>query len=66
LGNSAFVCATASFGVASVPAQHPHPPASFEALIAAADEQLYAVKRSGRNGVRGTIATAPDALRSCA
>ena len=66
LGSSTFVCATASFGVASVPAQHPYPPASFEALIAAADEQLYAVKRGGRNGVRGIIATAPEALLSCA
>jgi diguanylate cyclase (GGDEF)-like protein len=66
LENSTFVSATASFGVASVPALHPHPPASFEALIAAADEQLYAVKRNGRDGVRGTIATAPEALRSCA
>ena len=66
LGNSTFVSATASFGVACVPALHPHPPATFEALIAAADEQLYVVKRSGRNGVLGTIATAPEALRSCA
>lgn len=66
LGSSTLVSATASFGVASVPAQHPTPPASFEALIAAADEQLYAVKRGGRNGVRGTIATGPAPLLSCA
>ncbi|MGJ9418059.1 GGDEF domain-containing protein [Massilia sp. CMS3.1] len=65
-GGGSFVSATASFGVASVPAQHPHPPATFEALISAADEQLYAVKRDGRNGVRGAIVTATGQLRSCA
>ena len=65
-GGGSFVSATASFGVASVPALHPYPPATFEALIGAADEQLYAVKRDGRNGVRGTIMTAPAPLRSCA
>ena len=62
VGDGALVCVTASFGVACVPARHPTPPASFDALIAAADAQLYAVKRNGRNGVRGTIATAPEAV----
>ena len=56
------VSTTASFGVASVPAGHPYPPASFEALIAAADEQLYAAKRGGRNAVRGTVVTTTPAL----
>lgn len=65
IGNETFVSATASFGVASVPARHPYPPTTSEALIGAADEQLYAVKRGGRNGVRGTIVTAtPELLRS--
>jgi diguanylate cyclase (GGDEF)-like protein len=63
--NGSLVSTTASFGVAAVPARHPSPPAIFEALIAAADEQLYAVKRGGRNGVRGTVVTgAPELLRS--
>lgn len=47
--------ATASFGIATVPALHSALPESSEALIAAADAQLYAVKHSGRNAVRGTI-----------
>ncbi len=47
------VHATASFGIASVPAQGAAPIGSFEALIGAADAQLYVVKRNGRNGVRG-------------
>lgn len=42
-GDGGFVSATASFGVAAVPAQHPYPPSSFEALVGAADDQLYAV-----------------------
>ena len=63
--NGSPVSTTASFGVASVPARHPSPPATFEALIAAADEQLYAVKRGGRNGVRGTVVSAvAEVLRS--
>jgi len=52
------VAATASFGIAAVPAPPAVPPASFEALIGAADEQLYAVKRGGRNGVRGVVVNA--------
>lgn len=59
------VRATASFGVAAVPARHANPPSSFEALLKAADDQLYEVKRGGRNGVRGVIVTAaPELLRS--
>ena len=66
LGDSKFVSMTASFGVATVSARHPYPPATSEALIRAADDQLYAVKRGGRNGVRSTVVTAvPDLLRSC-
>jgi len=54
--------ATASFGIASVPARAPQPPARYEVLIGAADAELYAVKRGGRNGVRGAnVAAAPDA-----
>lgn len=67
LADGTQVCATASFGVACAPARHPHPPASFEALLGAADDELYAVKRGGRNGVRGRIvAEAPALQRSSA
>jgi diguanylate cyclase (GGDEF)-like protein len=59
------VHATASFGIAAVPAPHTAAPASSGALIAAADAQLYAVKRGGRNGVRGTVVGAQaEALAS--
>jgi diguanylate cyclase (GGDEF)-like protein len=66
LGSDTVVAATASFGVACVPARAPHPTGSFDVLIIAADEEMYAVKRSGRNGVRGTIVAAPEPLRSYA
>ena len=67
--NGSLVSTTASFGVAAVAANHSFLPASFEALIAVADEQLYAAKRGGRNSVRGTVVTAhgcPGQSRSMA
>lgn len=48
------VLATASFGIATVPERAPRPPARYETLVGAADVELYAVKRGGRNGVRAT------------
>jgi len=64
LGSDTCVAATASFGVACVPAHDSKPPASFDALIGAADEEMYAVKRGGRNGVRGTTVGTPELLRA--
>jgi diguanylate cyclase (GGDEF)-like protein len=52
----ATVKATASFGIASVPTHAAALPASSEALIGAADAQLYAAKRGGRNMVCATLA----------
>jgi diguanylate cyclase (GGDEF)-like protein len=49
---------TASFGIAALPALHPAPVSTADALIGAADAQLYAVKHGGRNGVRGTYVSA--------
>lgn len=63
-GDGTQVSATASFGIACVPALQSSPPASFEALIGAADAQLYAVKRGGRNGVRGITTAGLEPLRS--
>ena len=65
VGNGRVVNTTASFGIACVPALHPCPPDTFDALVEAADAQLYAAKHGGRNGVRGTIVSAaPELLRS--
>jgi GGDEF domain-containing protein len=52
------VFATASFGIAAVPALAASLPGSSETLIGAADAQLYAAKRAGRNTVRGTLVDA--------
>ncbi|GGY35752.1 GGDEF domain-containing protein [Pseudoduganella albidiflava] len=53
------VSATASFGVACVPGMQAAWPLSVDALISAADAQLYAVKHGGRNGVLGTFLFPP-------
>ncbi|GGY03103.1 GGDEF domain-containing protein [Pseudoduganella dura] len=60
-----FVTATASFGIASVPALDPDAPETPAVLMEAADAQLYAAKRGGRNCVRGVSVTA-DRMRSTA
>ncbi|WP_338760977.1 GGDEF domain-containing protein [Massilia sp. METH4] len=52
-----FVTATASFGIAAVPALYPDAPETPAVLIEAADAQLYAAKRGGRNCVRGAVVT---------
>ena len=57
------VSATASFGIAAVPAMLAEPPASGGRLIDAADAELYAAKRGGRNTVRGGN-VGPGALRA--
>jgi diguanylate cyclase (GGDEF)-like protein len=55
------VSSTASFGIATVPAGAAAAPVSSEDLIGAADAQLYVVKQSGRNGVRGVeVGQAPS------
>jgi diguanylate cyclase (GGDEF)-like protein len=56
--SGAILSATASFGIATIPARDDRQAVSPETLIGAADEQLYEVKRNGRNGVRGTVFTA--------
>ncbi|GGY37616.1 GGDEF domain-containing protein [Pseudoduganella sp. SL102] len=56
-----FVTATASFGIASVPALDPDAPDTPSVLLEAADEQLYAAKRGGRNCVRGVSVTSDRA-----
>ncbi|MBQ5949788.1 diguanylate cyclase [Massilia sp. ST3] len=61
--DGAAVRATASFGIACLPARQTAAPVSFDTLVGAADAELYAVKRGGRNGVRGTLVTAGGALR---
>jgi diguanylate cyclase (GGDEF)-like protein len=53
---------TASFGIASVSILNGPQTISSEALIAAADEQLYAVKHNGRNSVCGTLLTSDAVL----
>ena len=55
---------TASFGIASVAARDTAFIGSFETLVGAADAQLYAVKRSGRNGVRGVEVTGGAELKA--
>jgi diguanylate cyclase (GGDEF)-like protein len=60
-----FVTATASFGIASVPALDPDAPETPAVLVETADAQLYAAKRGGRNCVRGVSVTA-DRMRSMA
>jgi diguanylate cyclase (GGDEF)-like protein len=53
--SGATVSATASFGIAAVPVLAVDLPASAEALIGAADAELYAAKHAGRNTVRGML-----------
>nr|WP_308700777.1 GGDEF domain-containing protein [Pseudoduganella umbonata] len=60
-----FVNATASFGIAAVPALDPDAPDTPAVLVETADAQLYAAKRGGRNCVRGVTVTA-SRMRSTA
>lgn len=50
----AAIATTASFGVVSARLSPRHPPVAGQAMIAHADELLYAAKRGGRNQVHAT------------
>ncbi|WP_179119059.1 GGDEF domain-containing protein [Massilia sp. KIM] len=55
LGDNVYLTASASFGVATVPAELTHASVSFEELVGLADAQLYAAKGGGRNRVCAAI-----------